>query len=434
MPDVSITPSTMSIDAQSLDTLATSLDNIASTLRSSLSGTEGMAGDDETGRAFAHGTDEFTSYDTAGTNTLNAVYTAAGFLRSFEALVSNTGRAYDNATFAATDAGGESSIAAITAPASATSSSVPSAEGAGSHEWLRNLGWIGEGIEMVLDKLRAAVAPTLTPSRLTPPAGGNGGQPPAADGTTTDPGRSDDPTINRDAEGDGWRREQDLEPVDPEYGTPQSASGALDPDARYASNTPAPDVADVNPAMRDLLDGYPEAPYGRDEHGTPLTREQFEARYVDADGNLRYPPNAGAVPGSIVTFESVDAFRAVYGDVRLDRIGNERGRYFSIEGTPFRERALPPGTLRDTYATMGLTSLPPNARIEVSRIAPAFGQPGGGLQIRILDMDSLDGNGWYNAYNQAGLAAPEVGALQNVESHVPQTDAAPAAADAKPAN
>lgn len=140
------------------------------------------------------------------------------------------------------------------------------------------------------------------------------------------------------------------------------------------------------------------------------------------------------MPGSIVTFESVDAFRAVYGDVRLDRIGNERGRYFSIEGTPFRERALPPGTLRDTYATMDLTSLPPNARIEVSRIAPAFGQPGGGLQIRILDMDSPDGNGWYNAYNQAGLAAPEVGALQNVESHVPQTDAAPAAADAKPAN
>src|SRR5690606_22625587 len=88
------------------------------------------------------------------------------------------------------------------------------------------------------------------------------------------------------------------EPVDPEYGTPQSASGALDPDARYASNTPAPDVADVNPAMRDLLDGYPEAPYGRDEHGTPLTREQFEARYGDADGNLRYPPNAGGTSRS----------------------------------------------------------------------------------------------------------------------------------------
>src|SRR5690606_22625586 len=136
----------------------------------------------------------------------------------------------------------------------------------------------------------------------------------------------------------------------------------------------------------------------------------------------RDPAHAGAVRGAVRRCR------------RQPPLPAERGRYFSIEGTPFRERALPPGTLRDTYATMGLTSLPPNARIEVSRIAPAFGQPGGGLQIRILDMDSLDGNGWYNAYNQAGLAAPEVGALQNVESHVPQTDAAPAAADAKPAN
>jgi hypothetical protein len=38
------------------------------------------------------------------------------------------------------------------------------------------------------------------------------------------------------------------------------------------------------------------------------------------------------------------------------------------------------------HLTMRLTGeLPPNIVIEVSEVAPAFGRPDGGLQVRILD-------------------------------------------------
>lgn len=134
---------------------------------------------------------------------------------------------------------------------------------------------------------------------------------------------------------------------------------------------------------------------------------------VDADGNLRYPPNAGAVPGSIVTFDSTAAFREHFPDVRLDRIGGD-GRYFSLEGTPFRDRALPPGNLRDPYSVLDLNDLPPGIRIEVSVIDQGFGQPGGGVQIRFIDAANPRSNGDPNALPQSELIRR--GILSNADS------------------
>ena len=89
--------------------------------------------------------------------------------------------------------------------------------------------------------------------------------------------------------------------------------------------------------------------------------------------------------GRRLDFTSVEEFQAHYGDV-LDRMGDERGRYMSLPETSFEARALPPGSLNEPLLTMRLTGeLPPNTVIEVSEVAPAFGQKGGGLQIRILD-------------------------------------------------
>jgi hypothetical protein len=57
----------------------------------------------------------------------------------------------------------------------------------------------------------------------------------------------------------------------------------------------------------------------------------------------------------------------------------------SIVDTPFEQRALPPGSLSAPYTTIQLTGeLPSGYRIELSQVAPAFGQPGGGQQVRIL--------------------------------------------------
>ncbi|MCS4511923.1 TNT domain-containing protein, partial [Xylophilus ampelinus] len=83
-------------------------------------------------------------------------------------------------------------------------------------------------------------------------------------------------------------------------------------------------------------------------------------------------PNNGAVPGSTqsVTIEPGKT---------LDRYGSRNGEYMSPAGASFEERALPPGKQADPYEKYTVAK-PFTATQEV--IAPAFGQPGGGVQIR----------------------------------------------------
>jgi len=115
-------------------------------------------------------------------------------------------------------------------------------------------------------------------------------------------------------------------------------------------------MSDLDPAVRDLVTD-PDAPYGRDENGNALTQQQWEQRYVDADGDLRYPPNQGGDRGSFVHIDNVDTFRDIFGG-QFDRMGGPGGGYFSVPGTPFEARALPPGNLRAPYSVRDLTSLP----------------------------------------------------------------------------
>nr|WP_240977217.1 TNT domain-containing protein [Knoellia sp. DB2414S] len=67
----------------------------------------------------------------------------------------------------------------------------------------------------------------------------------------------------------------------------------------------------------------------------------------------------------------------------LDRFGPPDGRYLSPPGTPFTERGLPPSSLDGSVPNFGyhqyevLRQFP----AEVGYIAPAMGQPGGGLQV-----------------------------------------------------
>ena len=74
----------------------------------------------------------------------------------------------------------------------------------------------------------------------------------------------------------------------------------------------------------------------------------------------------------------------------LDRIGGDGGTYFSPDGTPFSERALPPDRLnfdRNSYQIDTSNPLVRQGKIQIeeSRIAPWFGQPGGGIQYRFFD-------------------------------------------------
>ncbi|MGX9347080.1 DNA/RNA non-specific endonuclease [Microbacterium sp. KNMS] len=191
---------------------------------------------------------------------------------------------------------------------------------------------------------------------------------------------SSDPMSSPDQFGNGWDRAQSpvgSNPIDPAYGDPRGPgnSGQLDP--RYTH------PGAVRPDVQHLVTD-PAAPYGRDDAGNPLSQAAWESRYTDANNRPVYPGNDGGDPGSYRHITDLDVFHQNYGG-QLDRMGGPQGDYFSLPGTPFEARALPPGNLRADYTIRDLVSLPPGGRIEVSRIAPAFGQPGGGLQVRILD-------------------------------------------------
>ncbi len=63
---------------------------------------------------------------------------------------------------------------------------------------------------------------------------------------------------------------------------------------------------------------------------------------------------------------------------KLDRYGKTNGSFLAPKGTPFEQRALAPGSLADEYHEyMVIKPLP----VMQGKIAPAFGEPGGGIQI-----------------------------------------------------
>jgi hypothetical protein len=262
-----------------------------------------------------------------------------------------------------------------------------------------------------------------------PPAAGRGGPDGPADGPAVgsddvytsgdkewNPDQGLDP-VRSDADyGPGFRRFDDSEvEIDETYGEPKPDHGRLSDDKL------PPRYEDLPKDVRKLVT-EPEAPFGRGGDGHPYSREEFEARYVDKNGDLRYPDNDGAVLGRRLHFNDVAAFQKHYGDA-LDRFGGD-GKYFSPEGTSFEDRALAPGSLGDPYHRLQLTGeLPPNWKIEVSQVAPAFGRDGGGLQIRILDandqalrMSELEKLGLLKRIGVPGLAdvlQPFAGNLAN---------------------
>lgn len=177
--------------------------------------------------------------------------------------------------------------------------------------------------------------------------------------------------------GDGWTAGPDHRggPINEHYGQPRADHGTLDD--RF---TPP---AEIPAELRQLVTD-PEAPYGRGADGEPYTRAEWEERYMGPDNRPIYPGNDGAVPGTRVSFADMTAFRAAYGDT-VDRFGGSGGAYLSPEGVVFEHRALPGSNLNSGYHVFRLADeLPEGVRIEVSEVAPAFGQPGGGIQLQFV--------------------------------------------------
>ena len=189
------------------------------------------------------------------------------------------------------------------------------------------------------------------------------------------------PVHSHESSGEGWHRIDD-KPGDPNYGQP------LD---HYWESGDYPTPNDVNRQTLALVEN-PLEPYGHDESGNPLTREQYDERYnlIGPEGEQwqNYPPNDGAVPGSRVVYDSGEAFLRDYG-ADLDRIGGTDGRYLGVvpDGVApsFEARGLPVSSLELEYNAFTFAELPEGWKVEVSQIAPAFGRDGGALQVLVYD-------------------------------------------------
>lgn len=176
---------------------------------------------------------------------------------------------------------------------------------------------------------------------------------------------------------------------EPRYGDARSDHGDFNPAYAAPGDPLYQGSGHVNSATERLVTSTPgpDGYYGHHDDGTPLTRDEYVERYIKSDGRPRYPGNDGAAAGSRIEFTDPSLFDEYY-STSVDRMGGDNGGYFSFPGTSFEQRGLPPTNLRDPYSVfeMDTAAMKENGfRIQVSRVDPAFGQPGGGLQVQVLD-------------------------------------------------
>jgi hypothetical protein len=138
--------------------------------------------------------------------------------------------------------------------------------------------------------------------------------------------------------------------------------------------------------------------FGFDEHGNPMTEAEWNNAYwssggYDARGNRDLDwPDPQQHPDGFSRPEDRRPTVLNPGET-IDRFGPGFGRYASPPDTPFPERGLPPDNIYDLRdpSQPGVNAgapVPGYHRYEVVRpipvwegpIAPAMGQPGGGLQ------------------------------------------------------
>ncbi|MGA5463947.1 glycohydrolase toxin TNT-related protein [Mycobacterium sp. NPDC050041] len=187
-----------------------------------------------------------------------------------------------------------------------------------------------------------------------------------------------DPVRSSEPAGEGWKR------------LPDSFQDPAPSQTWPFTDNPV-DPAAMNPDVARLI-GDPAAPFGRDAQGNPFTPEAYAEQFhkLGPDGQkwVNFPENDGAVPNTKVAFSDFEQFKKYYGN-RFDRIGDAKGKYFGLieEGRPatWEERAMHVNSLREPYKTFTLDHLPEGWKIEISQIAAGLGQPGGGLQVRIMD-------------------------------------------------
>jgi len=121
-----------------------------------------------------------------------------------------------------------------------------------------------------------------------------------------------------------------------------------------------------------------------------MTPKNFLAKYWDpaasgGKGSWRYPPDDGFLVQSGLPVESVAELPR---GEEVDRFGSEYGSFLAPAGTPYADRSIPPQSLDNFDASFTcnyhLYLVVKPFMAETGPIAPAFGQPGFGLQYEIV--------------------------------------------------
>jgi hypothetical protein len=206
--------------------------------------------------------------------------------------------------------------------------------------------------------------------------GGSGGDGSGKAGEPQDPVHSHDPS------GEGWERLPD-EPRDPHYGEPLPEHW----DYAHDPSDPSQINSDVARLIKD-----PDALFGRDPHGHAYTQKQYEERFnkVGPEGQhwYNFASADGALEGSKLAFNDFEQYRTFYGQ-QIDRVGDEKGAYLAVmedgKSAFWEDRSLHVDSLSKALHAYTIDHLPDGWKIEVSKIEPAVGQPGGAIQVRIID-------------------------------------------------
>jgi len=215
---------------------------------------------------------------------------------------------------------------------------------------------------------------------------GHGGNGHGGDGDGTGTGRHD-PVHSHEASGDGWQRLAD-EPRHEGYGEP------LEKHWEYDHNPVNPDQ--IHPDVAKLVTD-PDAPFGRDPQGHPYNQHEYEERFnkegPDGQHWYNFASDDGALEGTKVAFNDLEQYKKFYGQ-QLDRIGDNDGKYLGVvedeKFASWERRAMHVDSLGKPLHSYTIDNLPEGWQVEVSKIEPAVGQPGGAMQVRIMnDEDTI---------------------------------------------
>ena len=102
-----------------------------------------------------------------------------------------------------------------------------------------------------------------------------------------------------------------------------------------------------------------------------------DTKYLDESGHVDYPkyaPDNGFVAGT-KHIETLDV------GALIDRYGGPGGDFTAPKGTPYKMRSLPYYKNQNVYHVYRV--IKPIENVEAGRIAPAFGEQGGGIQYKL---------------------------------------------------